>query len=41
MVMNSQMVKDALQQHASADDAMFLQKYFKTGEGQYGVGDIL
>lgn len=40
MVMNSQMVKDALQQHASADDAMFLQKYFKTGEGQYGVGDI-
>lgn len=40
MILTSQMVKDALQQHASADDAMFLQRYFKTGEGQYGVGDI-
>src|ERR1039458_9086496 len=33
-------VKTALQQHASAADAVFLQRFFKTGEGQYGAGDV-
>ncbi|HSX00257.1 MAG TPA: DNA alkylation repair protein [Patescibacteria group bacterium] len=29
----------ALQQHASTSDATFLQRFFKTGEGQYGADD--
>jgi hypothetical protein len=33
-------VKQALAAVASADDAHFLQRFFKTGEGQYGAGDI-
>jgi 3-methyladenine DNA glycosylase AlkD len=32
-------VKAALQKHANADDAVFLQRFFKTGPGQYGAGD--
>jgi 3-methyladenine DNA glycosylase AlkD len=32
--------KKELQKHASADDAAFLQQFFKTGEGQYGAGDV-
>lgn len=32
--------KAALQKHASVDDAAFLQGFFKTGEGQYGAGDV-
>ena len=32
--------QDALQRYAKADDAGFLQGFFKTGEGQYGAGDI-
>jgi 3-methyladenine DNA glycosylase AlkD len=30
----------ALQKVASPKDAIFLQRFFKTGEGQYGAGDI-
>lgn len=32
--------KKALQQYANADDALFLQRFFKTGKGQYGEGDV-
>lgn len=28
-----------LEKHASPSDATFLQRFFKTGEGQYGAGD--
>ena len=33
-------IEQALQVHADADDAVFLQRFFKTGEGQYGAGDV-
>lgn len=33
-------VQQALQSHASEYDAVFLQGFFKTGEGQYGEGDV-
>lgn len=29
-----------LEAHASPQDASFLQTFFKTGEGQYGAGDV-
>lgn len=32
--------KKALQVYAQTDDAGFLQGFFKTGEGQYGAGDV-
>jgi 3-methyladenine DNA glycosylase AlkD len=32
-------VMDALAEVADADDAVFLQRFFKTGQGQYGEGD--
>lgn len=33
-------VKTALETYANVDDAVFLQRFFKTGAGQYGEGDI-
>lgn len=38
--MDAAAVKKALQQYASAEDAVFLQGFFKTGPGQYGEGDV-
>ncbi len=37
--MTAEDLKAALQKHATADDAAFLQRFFKTGKGQYGEGD--
>ena len=33
-------VKRELDKHESPEDAVFLQRFFKTGKGQYGAGDI-
>lgn len=38
--MTAQEVKDELQKFASAEDALFLQGFFKTGPGEYGEGDV-
>lgn len=38
-LLTAQDVMDALAEHADAQDAVFLQRYFKTGPGQYGEGD--
>jgi len=38
--MKAEEVKKGLQKYASTSDAEFLQRFFKTGEGQYGAGDI-
>src|ERR1700746_2187081 len=38
--MDARQVKSALQIHASARDAKFLQRFFKTGPGEYGEGDV-
>jgi 3-methyladenine DNA glycosylase AlkD len=38
--MIAQNVIDGLVKYASAKDAEFLQRYFKTGVGQYGDGDV-
>lgn len=33
-------VEKALMGHANAEDVVFLQRFFKTGVGQYGEGDV-
>lgn len=30
----------ALAKYGNPEDAVFLQRFFKTGEGQYGAGDV-
>jgi 3-methyladenine DNA glycosylase AlkD len=37
--MTAAQVKAELAKHGNADDAVFLQRFFKTGPGQYGEGD--
>lgn len=37
--MTAVQVKKALQTYTTAEDAVFLQRFFKTGVGQYGEGD--
>jgi 3-methyladenine DNA glycosylase AlkD len=38
--MTAEDVKTALGKYAKTDDAAFLGRFFKTGEGQYGAGDV-
>lgn len=38
--MTAKDVKEELHKFANGEDALFLQGFFKTGEGQYGDGDI-
>jgi 3-methyladenine DNA glycosylase AlkD len=33
-------IQKALEAHADAEDAVFLQRFFKTNEGQYGASDV-
>jgi 3-methyladenine DNA glycosylase AlkD len=37
---SAEAVMSALADIADADDAQFLQRFFKTGPGQYGAGDV-
>src|SRR3954471_20124578 len=37
---SAQAVMDALAEKADAEDAQFLQRFFKTGPEQYGAGDV-
>ncbi len=34
-------VEKSLEKFADAEDALFLQRFFKTGRGEYGEGDVL
>ncbi len=38
--MTAKDVQSELDKHESPSDAVFLQRFFKTGKGQYGEGDI-
>lgn len=38
--MTAEDFKKALQKHVVASDSQFLQRFFKTGKGQYGEGDV-
>lgn len=38
--MNAEDVENELNKHENPSDAAFLQRFFKTGEGQYGAGDV-
>lgn len=38
--MTAQQLIDELALHSSDSDAIFLQRFFKTGKGEYGEGDI-
>jgi len=40
LTMTAREVIGALKAHADAKDAVFLQRFFKTAEGQYGAGDV-
>jgi 3-methyladenine DNA glycosylase AlkD len=37
---SAEAVMSALAEKADTDDAQFLQRFFKTGPGQYGAGDV-
>jgi 3-methyladenine DNA glycosylase AlkD len=38
--MTAEDIQEALQKHANAEDAVFLQRFFKTDKGQYGADDV-
>jgi len=38
--LDAKALQAALQEYADAEDAIFLQRFFKTAEGQYGAGDV-
>lgn len=38
--MTAEQIKNELNKHENPNDAAFLQRFFKTGKGQYGEGDI-
>jgi 3-methyladenine DNA glycosylase AlkD len=38
--MTATKIIEAIAKHASDNDAIFLQRFFKTGPGQYGEGDV-
>jgi 3-methyladenine DNA glycosylase AlkD len=40
LIMIADRVLAELEKHASPTDAVFLQRFFKTGQGQYGAGDV-